>query len=343
MNVLSLFDGISCGQVALERSGFKVDNYFASEIDKYAIKITQSNYPNTIQLGDVTQVKGDTLPQIDLLIGGSPCQGFSFAGKRLNFEDPRSKLFFEFVRLLKETQPKYFLLENVVMKKEHEQVITEHLGVEPIMINSALVSAQNRKRLYWTNIPNVVQPTDKGITWGDVREHGVETEKYYYTDAALQWLANVSQKKNKPITVHLDGEKMQMIEASHCKKYSNQRFFGIPDFHQAVAAMRGRYCNPEKTSTRQYIEFRYDNKTNALTTVTKDNVVVPFTLPNRIPSSEFFFRYITPLECERLQTMPENYTACVSDTQRYRALGNGWTVDVISHIFNNLPLYKTKT
>ena len=141
MKVLSLFDGISCGQVALERAGIKVDNYFASEIDKYAIKVTQKNYPNTIQLGDVCNIKGNELPKIDLLIGGSPCQGFSFAGKQLNFNDPRSELFFEFVRILKEVKPKYFLLENVKMKKEYQNVISKHLGVEPIEINSALVSA----------------------------------------------------------------------------------------------------------------------------------------------------------------------------------------------------------
>lgn len=348
LNVLSLFDGMSCGQIALQRAGIKVENYFASEIDKHAIQVTQHNYPNTIQIGDVTKVKVSDLPKIDLLIGGSPCQGFSFAGKQLNFDDPRSKLFFEFVRLLKETKAKYFLLENVLMKKEYEQIITDHLGVEPIFINSALVSAQNRKRLYWTNIPNVTEPKDKGITWGDVRERGVNTECYYYTEKAMQWLARVSQKKNKTLMVHSDADKMQMLEASHHKKYSNQRFFGIVDLpknEQAIAAMRGRYLiagkrqdGKQKTKglTKQYIEFRYDGKTNALTTVTKDNVVVPFTLPNRIPADEFFFRYITPLECERLQTVPDGYTSCVSDTQRYKMLGNGWTVDVIAHIFGGL-------
>ena len=348
LNILSLFDGMSCGRIALERAGIKVNNYFASEIDKHAIKVTQHNYPDTIQLGSVVDVKCNDLPKIDLLIGGSPCQGFSFAGKQLNFEDPRSKLFFEFVRLLKETKAKYFLLENVLMKKEYEQIITDHLGVEPIFINSALVSAQNRKRLYWTNIPNVTEPKDKGITWGDVRERGVNTECYYYTEKAMQWLARVSQKKNKTLMVHSDADKMQMLEASHHKKYSNQRFFGIVDLpknEQAIAAMRGRYLiagkrqdGKQKTKgmTKQYVEFRYDGKTNALTTVTKDNVVVPFTLPNRIPVDEFFFRYITPLECERLQTVPDNYSAIVSNSQRYKMLGNGWTVDVIAHIFGGL-------
>ena len=153
INVLSLFDGMSCGQIALDKLGIPVNKYFASEIDKYAIQVAKRNYPDMIHLGDVKEIDPDELPKIDLLIGGSPCQGFSFGGKGLNFDDPRSKLFFEFDRLLKALKPKYFLLENVKMKKESEQVITDYLGVEPVEINSNLVSAQNRKRLYWTNIP----------------------------------------------------------------------------------------------------------------------------------------------------------------------------------------------
>jgi site-specific DNA-cytosine methylase len=333
---------MSCGQIALERAGYKVDKYYASEIDKYAIQVTMKNYPDTIQLGDVTKWQDWDLPKIDLLIGGSPCQGFSRSGKGLNFDDPRSKLFFEYVNVLKVVKPKYFLLENVKMKKEWQDIISEYLGVEPIEINSALVSAQNRVRLYWTNIPGIEQPKDKGIYWGDVREHGVNEEKYYYTEKAMQWLGKVSRKKNKVLTVHQDNEKMQMLEASHHKKYSNQRFFGIVDYpsdEQVVAAMRGRYLvNGEqrngKPATQQYIEFRYDGKTNTLTTVQKDNVVVPFTLPNKVPADEFFFRYITPLECERLQNVSEGYTSSVSNTQRYRMLGNGWTVDVIAHILS---------
>lgn len=174
MNVLSLFDGISCGQIALERANIKVDKYFASEIDKNAIKITQNNYPNTIQLGDVTKINIDELPKIDLILAGSPCQGFSFAGKQLNFEDPRSKLFFVFVEVLNKLKIKNpnikFLLENVKMKKDCQNVISKELGVEAIEINSALVSAQNRKRLYWTNISNVSQPQDKKILLKDILE-----------------------------------------------------------------------------------------------------------------------------------------------------------------------------
>jgi site-specific DNA-cytosine methylase len=175
---------MSCGQIALDQLGINVHTYLASEIDQQAIKVTQANYPNTIQLGDITKVKGKDLPKIDLLIGGSPCQGFSFAGKQLNFDDPRSKLFFEFVRLLKELKPKYFLLENVGMKKESEDVITKYLGVDPIEINSSLMTAQLRKRLYWTNIPNVTVPKDQGIYLKDIIESGyVDTNKSYCIDA----------------------------------------------------------------------------------------------------------------------------------------------------------------
>ena len=176
MNVLSLFDGMSCGQIALNRAGFKINKYYACEIDKWAIQVTQTNYPNTIQLGDVTKVSALDLPSLDLVIGGSPCQGFSFAGRQLNFEDPRSKLFFEFVRLLKEARVKNpnvkFLLENVKMKKEYQDVISQYLVVEPIEINSALVSAQNRVRFYWTNLEGVEQPTDKSIMLKDIIESG---------------------------------------------------------------------------------------------------------------------------------------------------------------------------
>jgi len=168
INVLSLFDGISCGQIALERQGIEVENYFASEIDKYAIQVAKHNYPNTKHIGSVTDVNGSDLPKIDLLIGGSPCQGFSLAGKQLNFEDPRSKLFFEFVRLKNECNPTHFLLENNRMKKEYQDIISSYLGVEPIKINSNLVSAQNRNRLYWTNILNVKIPQDKGIMLKDI-------------------------------------------------------------------------------------------------------------------------------------------------------------------------------
>lgn len=305
MNVLSLFDGISCGQIALERAGLKVDNYFASEIDKFAIQVTQKNYPNTIHLGDVQTME---IPQdIDLLIGGSPCQGFSFAGKQLNFVDPRSRLFFEFVRVLKTAKPKYFLLENVKMKQEYQDIISSYLGIEPIEINSALVSAQSRSRLYWTNIPNVKQPKDLGIMLKDI----VETEE-------------------------------EVIGA----------------------AMRGRYTNNGKT--KQFIEMRKDGKANCITTSTKNSLCVMvglneikgydiikrvYSIEGKCPTlttmqgghrepkiavNEIEWRKLLPIECERLQTVPDNYTSSVSNSQRYKMLGNGWTVDVIAHIFKGL-------
>ena len=169
MNILSLFDGVSCGQIALERAGIKVNNYFASEIDKYAIQVAKHNYPTTKHIGDVTEVRAENLPKIDLLIGGSPCQGFSSSGKGLNFDDPRSKLFFEYIRLLKECKPKYFLLENVGMKKEWIDVISKHLGVEPVFINSADFSAQTRKRYYWTNI-NIEKHIPCNVMLSDIVE-----------------------------------------------------------------------------------------------------------------------------------------------------------------------------
>lgn len=187
INVLSCFDGMSGGQIALERAGIPVDNYFASEIDKYAIKVTMEHYPKTIQLGDIMGWREWSLPKIDLLIGGSPCQGFSNAGLGLNFDDPRSKLFFTYVDILKALKEKnpdlQFLLENVKMKKEWQKIITDHVGVEPVLINSALVSAQNRQRLYWANW-KIEQPEDKGILLKDIIEHGeVDRDKSYTIDA----------------------------------------------------------------------------------------------------------------------------------------------------------------
>ncbi|MDB9741476.1 DNA (cytosine-5-)-methyltransferase [Akkermansiaceae bacterium] len=350
MNVLSLFDGMSCGQIALDRLGVPVENYYAAEIDKHAIDVTKVNYPNTKHLGSVTEWRIWDLEsdldwsKIDLIIAGSPCQGFSFAGKQLAFDDLRSKLFFVFVDILnhckKFNSDVKFMLENVRMKKEHIDVISNILEVTPVAINSNLVSAQNRYRLYWANW-SFRQPEDKKIFWGDVRESGLE--KFYYSDAGLQWLARSSRKKGKTLDVWSDKDKAQMVEASHHKNYSNQRFFGICDFPasgEAVAAMRGRRIlngkrvdNRKDITIEQFIEFRYDKKTNCLSTVSKDNVIVPFTLPGRISRDAFFFRYISPVECERLQTVPDNYTETASNSQRYKMLGNGWTVDVITHIF----------
>jgi len=194
MNVLSLFDGMSCGRLALDRLGIEVDQYYAAEIDKYAIQVTQENWPETIQLGDVTQIKGKDLPKIDLILAGSPCQGFSFAGKQLAFDDPRSALFFEFVRILKECNPKYFLLENVKMKKEFLEIITQQVGAEPILINSALVSAQNRQRYYWTNIPGVEQPENRGVVLRDILETECVSDEFRYSQKSIDYMNRGNEK-----------------------------------------------------------------------------------------------------------------------------------------------------
>lgn len=275
MNVLSLFDGLSCGQIALNKVGIKYDKYFASEIDKPAIKVTQHNYPNTIQIGDVTQVKGSDLPKIDLLIGGSPCQGFSFIGKQLNFNDERSKLFFEFVRLLEECEPTYFLLENVKMKKEYKDIISNYLGVEPIIINSNLTSAQNRLRLYWTNIPINEQPEDRHISIDDVINH-------------------------------------------------NEINYVIPkNWHLRVPNNLPKYVDP-------YNKKEINNKSTTLrTNVNNGNMWVKV---------NHGYRNITRNEGELLQNVPIGYTNVVSEAKAKKMLGNGWTVDVIAHIFKNINL-----
>lgn len=196
MNVLSLFDEISCGHVALDRVGIEIENYYASEIEKNPIKITQKNYPNTIQIGDVTKVSGTEYKNCDLVMGGSPCQGFSIAGKGLNFDDSRSKLFFEYLRILDKVNPKHFLLENVKMKQEYKDIISKYLGVEPVEINSGLVSAQNRKRLYWTNIPNITLPKDKGKMLNEILETEVDDKYYINTDRTIE-ICNIEAKRGK--------------------------------------------------------------------------------------------------------------------------------------------------
>lgn len=372
MNVLSLFDGMSCGQIALNRLGIKYYNYYAAEIDKYAIEVTKKNFPNTIYLGDVTKVKAADLEPIDLLMGGSPCQGFSFAGKQLNFDDPRSALFFEFVRLLKECKPKYFLLENVRMKKIYQDVITEHLGVEPILINSSLLSAQSRNRLYWTNIPNVTQPQDKGLVIKDILEDlpfedapnylngkfggrtrgsmvsSVEDDKANCLVASMYkgqiplYVKNPERIRETPNYWQFDrsgkGYNSQQDRIRKLDKPSNSLAVSSSSVPQIkCGAFRGRYYdeNGKRTDhkesvqgkTTQHLEIREDGKTNTLTTVQKDNVVT---------KDKMYYRKLTPIECERLQTVPDNYTQGVSNTQRYKMLGNGWTVDVIAHILKNI-------
>jgi site-specific DNA-cytosine methylase len=300
MNILSLFDGMSCGQIALNRIGVKYNNYFASEIDKNAIKVTQHHYPKTTQLGDVTKLDATTLPKIDLLIGGSPCQSFSSAGNRNGF-DGKSKLFWEYVRILNEVKPTYFLLENVVMKKEWEDIITKELGVEPIKINSSLVSAQNRVRLYWTNIPGVGIPEDRGITLDKILEIDSNDNPGAFRGRQLNKATILGRRLNE---------------------------LGVRQDYNT------------KIPYTQCLEVRASNtgKSNCLTTVDKDNVLTPLPIgrhPNAF-EDKLSFRYYSLLEYERLQTIPEGYTNIVSTSKAKKMIGNAWTVDVIAHIFENL-------
>ena len=439
-NVLSLFDGCSGGQQALDRIGKKVDNYYASEIDKYAIQVTMANYPNTIQLGSVTRVDVSKLKPIHLLCGGSPCQSFSFAGKRKgmstkdnieiltlehylelksqNFEfEGQSYLFWEYIRILTDIR-KYnpdvkFLLENVMMGEKWQKILTRAIGINPIEINSALVSAQNRRRLYWTNIGAeqdglfgdlkcmIPQPKDRGILLKDILEPEVD-EKYYLKTEVVNKITGAYNVTNQGKTINEQIDKSHSLMARDYKGFGNQGMNGVVvhntmprssktgkggtgplsrndgktyclDTGQTnaiqIVAMRGR--NPENTSdrtkgcpTKQMLEAREDGKTNCITTVQKDNLVYTAnylqygdgyaldnrayyedgkqgtldTKPNRAKTllNTSRIRRLTPLECERLQCMTDFYTAHVSDSQRYKMIGNGWTISVISHIFSYL-------
>ncbi len=302
---------MSCGQIALERAGIKVDKYFASEVDKYAIQVTQKNYPKTIQVGDVRGIKGKDYRGIDMLIGGSPCQGFSFAGKQLNFDDPRSKLFFEFVRLLEETNPKYFLLENVRMKKEYQDVISSYLGVEPILIDSTLVSAQMRKRLYWTNIPNISQPKDKGIFLKDI----------LIDDAVLPVVHNIygGFGETKP---RIFVDKSPTIRTAAGGGH-------IPSVVMGKSWHDWWERNKQFQLDKKYSSLDADK---AITMLSRQYT----SWTGNFVSWKDFIRKLTTVECERLQTMPDGYTAGVSDTQRYKMIGNGWTIDVIVHLLQGI-------
>ncbi len=464
---------MSCGQLALQRLGIKVDKYYASEIDKHAIAITQKNFPNTIQIGDVTKVDAKDFMDVDLMLAGSPCQGFSFAGKKLAFDDPRSALFFEFVRLLKAIKPKYFLLENVRMEPQHLGVITDQVSecytsdevdrefldlfntvrFEPHFINSSLVSAQSRQRFYWTNIPNIKQPQDKNIVLRDILEEEpndptlmsdnfvkrqiknnkdsclITSDKEKASNlSASEYVKNGRQgdylacdEQGRPICdlvgnlgktlLKADVQKAGAVLARDGNGWNNWGMVGVrkpmqvgeadikghdmikrvysPDGKSPTlttmgggntepkvayktpmkafdipeeilkdnernrrvydetgkaptimthtppkitgGAVRGRYN--EEGTTSQQLELRADQKSNALTTVQKDSVLIQQEEQGQMIEG-LSWRKLTPLECERLQTVPDGYTEGASKTQRYRMLGNGWTIDVIAHIFS---------
>ena len=428
MNILSLFDGMSCGQQALERVGIKVDKYFASEIDKHAIKVTMANYPNTIQLGSVVDVDGYSLPKIDLLIGGSPCQSFSFAGKRkgmstkceteiLTLEhylqlksegyefEGQSYLFWEYMRLLNECKPKYFLLENVEMGEKWERVLSKAIGINGIHINSALVSAQNRKRIYWTNIGHepgglfgdlvckIEQPKDRGVLLKDILESNVD-EKYYLSEKAINYInrneRNLSFQMNEndnksgcvvaryqsgipynQIVVHNTmprsstsgkggtGHLSRKDGKTYCLDTGNTNaveIVGLTEVRTQEAKQIRKETGTNPKRAKELVK-RTDGKIGALlTSQTADNLVFSYRqdAPNDVNGKKDCLRAnaggvlrcvgiientsrirrLTPLECERLQTVADGYTVHVSDSQRYKMLGNGWTVDIIVHIFN---------
>lgn len=290
MRVLSLFDGISCGMVALERAGVEVEEYIAYEIDKYAIKISKNNYPKTKHKGNVVGADFTDYEGVELLIGGSPCQDLSnykyYKNDVKGLEGEKSNLFYQFVRALKEVKPKFFLLENVYsMEKKWVDVISQELGVEPIMINSSSVCAAERKRLYWTNIPNITEINDKGIMLKDIVLPPDEVEKKYWYDKSFVYHGD---DKKVQCTLDMKGHR-SMKEVYNLKGKCNTLLCDGDGGHRQKKVFQNGKC-----------------------------------------------RKLTPLEYERLQTLPDDYTDVVSDSRRYTAIGNGWTVDVIAHIFKGL-------
>ena len=372
MKILNLFSGMGCDIMAHSRTNLPpITKVYHADIDKYAMAVDRFLHPQVIQLGDVTKIKGSDLGHIDLLLGGSPCQGFSFSGKQLAFDDPRSQLFFEFVRILKELReinPKiHFLLENVKMKKEFRHVITKYLGTHPIELDSALDSAQSRKRLYWASW-GIMPQVDKGIVLSDILEDFGQ--------------ADLVGKQGK-VLLKENIEKASCLLARDYKGFGNQGQTGVrcievgqaeeikghdvirrvyspngksPTLNTmgggnrepkvAIGQIVGRRINPKTKKRddynkdikpRQRLEIRADKKSGALTTVQKDNVVV---------NEDIRWRALTPIECERLQTVEDNATLygidekgkqiTISKTQRYKMLGNGWCVDTIAHILSYL-------
>jgi DNA-cytosine methyltransferase len=376
MNVLSLFDGMSCGQIALNRAGINVKSYYASELDKYAITVTQANHPDTIQLGDVNNWRKWDIDwsSIDLLIGGSPCQGFSFAGKQLAFDDPRSKLFFVYVDILDHIESinpdVNFLLENVRMKKEYLDIISEHLDVEPVFINSALVSAQSRQRFYWANW-NFEQPEDKGILLKDIIENDcTEANGNGWHD---WWKTNREfQLKKKYSAIVNDGSTDKAITMT-ARQYAGWNGNFVIMKQLARGYNKGFNRLTDKTPPLTSSSWEHNHSVSVVSAKDKNPLIQGdylhfdpagkgnFSQCNRVnlpdskhkslsgtsggkkhgvvtDSETFSYRKLTPIECERLQTVPDNYTNHVSNTQRYKMLGNGWTVDVIAHIFESMDI-----
>ena len=378
MKALNFCGGLESGRLAMDRANISVDTYYSAEIDPYAIKIANKNHPDIIQLGDVTKINTKDLPYIDLLMGGSPCQGFSFAGKQLAFDDPRSRLFFEFIRIMNELKPKYVLLENVRMKKQFEDVITEHIGFPPQLINSSVASAQNRWRNYWFGMlingkyEQIIIPPmeDKGLVLKDIlqtdhdeppvpinernaRHHKNPNQKALCTTATMykgagnngmtlvdrlipvgqaEEYAHYNYRATKEV-YHMDGKAptlLTMQGGNREPKVATYSPKGGRIVNRRLDANGVRKDYQMDLPLEPQVEIRSDDKTNCLTTVQKDNVVV----------EGMTWRKLTPVECERLQTLPDNYTEGVSKTQRYKMIGNAWTVDVVAHILGEVLLPK---
>lgn len=337
MRVLSLFDGISCGRLALERAGFEVERYVAYEIDKHAIAVSKANWPDIEHRGDVELADFEEFRGFDLVIAGSPCQGFSFAGKQLNFEDPRSRLFFEFTRAVYEVDPKYFFLENVVMRKEYEAIITEHMGVAPIKLNSKLVSAQLRSRLYWTNIPGVLAPDDKGLLFRDIVDYAAP----FKGKAARTFV-----DRDKSLALTTRSRNSVALTKGGLARYLNKNIDQLVFGEVYPASIVGRRINEKGVRDdynkgvpiSQCLQVKHDpSKIGCLTTVSKDNLV-SLTKPGRYLDAynrgDLVFRALTRNEMERAQTLPDNYTSAISESKASVCLGNAWTVDMIAHIFS---------
>jgi len=374
MNVISLFDGVSCARVALDKSKIKVKNYYACEIEKNAIEISKKNYPDIIQLGSVIDFRKNMIgnKKIHLLIGGSPCQDLSIAKKnREGLEGSRSNLFYEYVRIMKLVKPKYFILENVAsMPQKDRDIITEIMGVNPVMFNASLVSAQCRKRYFWTNIKFEL-PIDKGILLKDIIQPDAQVdEKFMCKNNKLIYKNNNNDRETKKLgyvnnidhqanRFYDDNGKIpalgymcnSMIKVGHISNTDSQanRVYSTDGKSVALSANCGgsgaktglytmgrivgrrinneghRDDNNKDIDIKQRIELRNDNKSNNLSTVQKDNILVGQNI-----------RKLTPIECERLQSLPDNYTEGISLSNRYKCLGNAFNVNVVSHILNNI-------
>lgn len=339
MIVVSMFDGYSSGLQALKELGVPVAEYHAFEIDPYAIKVSEKNHPEIIRHGNVNQWRDADIDwgSVDLILAGSPCQGFSFAGKQLAFDDPRSVLFFKWVELVDwmkflRGDQCVFMLENVDMKQKHRDVITEKLGVEPVFINSKVHSPQSRPRWYWSN-REITEPSEVCSPLSSIllsEEH--IPEKYFHTNKAVEYMNRTGSTGRVKWSYKFHSEerngKSQFLTANYHK--------GVPNNVLVCGRVVGRRINPQtgkrddynkELKIRQYWEPRYDDKSGCLTTVQKDTM---------LGDQSVVIRKFLPVECERLQGLPDNYTEGVSDTQRYKMLGNGWQLETIKHIFKDI-------